>query len=182
VLFIYHACTRSFIQIAAQSLPGLRSTTPLVDSAISRLVHRTPRASPHPGAPSGNGPIPNFWTPPPPWASRSLTVRLLFFMSHPLFFPFFPIVSLSPCLSTILYYTFDSRTSFPNGRVTSSVHKPALDHLVQQPFLQSKRDALYPSRARPLSSVSPLFSWTTCLTLLTLIVTLPGASSTIACK
>jgi hypothetical protein len=74
----------------------------------------------------------------PPVGFMLTYCTLAVFHVSSLILPFFPIMSLSPCLSMILYYTFDSCMSPPNGHVTSSVHKPTLDHLVQQPFLQKQ--------------------------------------------
>ena len=49
-------------------------------SAVLGLVPHTPGTPLHPGAPSGNGPTPNFWT--PSWASCSPTIQPLLFVSH----------------------------------------------------------------------------------------------------
>lgn len=74
------------------------------------------------------------------------------YVPYPSSFSYSPLSPCCPFLSTILYNTIDSRTSLLNERAIPSVHRPLTRHLP------------------------------TCLTLLTDIATLPGASSTIACK
>ena len=126
--------------------------------AVSRLVHRTPHAPPHPGAPSGNGPMPpNFWT--TLWALRSLTSTLVSFHVSPLLLSPSPLYSC-PHVSC----TSPTRSPRTTAFLTKANATPFCTLMCSIPFIC-------------LTS----FLRTTCLTLLTLIVTLPGASSTIAC-
>ena len=102
--------------------------------AVSRLVHRTPHAPPHPGAPSGNGPIPNFWTTPVGFALTYYT--LVSFHVSPL------LLSLPHCIL-----------------VPMSHAQAPLDHLVQQlsSQKQTRPPFLYPHVLNPLY-LSHLFS------------------------
>ncbi|KAF8498198.1 hypothetical protein F5888DRAFT_229797 [Russula emetica] len=105
-------------------------------------------------APSGNGPTPNFWT--PPWASRPPTVLFLSL----------PIMLLFPCLSTTHHYTIDSRVTL---RCTS----PCTRH-------NSKRDGHYTlTYSASITLSHSFFLMDDASHLLTVIVTLPGACSTI---
>jgi hypothetical protein len=145
------------------------------------LVPHTPGTPLHPGALSGNDPTPNFWT--PLWASCSLTIQPLLFVSHLFSSPFShcPLVPMSQYkpLSIRLTHTCSPQMDVWPFRCTSP---PITTHMT--PSYNSKRDSPFaPLRARLFYYVSPLFSHGQCVSpLLTLIVILSGITSTIRCK
>ena len=96
-----------------------------------------------PGAPSGNSPIPNFWT--TLWALRSLTIRLSLFMSHLYYFPF-PIVFLSPCLMHKPHYGSPRTTAFLTKANATPFLYPSCASI---PLSLSQ--FLFSSRGRPVS-------------------------------
>lgn len=124
----------------------------------------------YPGAPSGNVPISNFWT--PPWASCPLTIPLLFscFTSILSFLSHYDLVPLAQ------YYMIDSCMSPPEWTHDPSGAQSSRSRPYKAPSYKSKRDTPSPL----FMLISFVLSHSLSLMddvshLLTVLATLPGA-------
>jgi hypothetical protein len=124
------------------------------------LVPHTPGTPLHPGAPSGNGPTPNFWT--PSWALCSPTIQPLLFVSHLFSSPFShcPLVPMSqykPLPIRLTHICSPQMDAWP-FKCTSP---PITTHLLT---IANATALCTLACSTLLLCLTPFLSWTMCLT------------------